>query len=53
MTGPCGLDLFTGLVAGLVAQQLANEPGGDRWVGLLDEALDMFFDHVHQPRRLL
>jgi AcrR family transcriptional regulator len=47
-----GLDLYTGLVAGLIAQQLANEPQGDRWVGLVDEALDMFFEHVHRPRRL-
>jgi hypothetical protein len=47
-----GLDLYTGLVAGLIAQQLANEPRGDRWVGLVDEALDMFFEHVHRPRRL-
>jgi hypothetical protein len=26
----------------VAAQQNANEPGGDRWVRLLDEVIDMF-----------
>jgi AcrR family transcriptional regulator len=37
-----GVDLWTAFLAGLVAQQLANEPGGDRWAILVDRALDMF-----------
>lgn len=46
--GDCGiagghaLDTFTALIAGLAAQQTSNEPGGDRWVRLLDEVFDMF-----------
>jgi AcrR family transcriptional regulator len=40
------LDLFTGLVTGLVDQQISNDPGGDRWYRLLDEALDMYFAHI-------
>ena len=42
IAGGRALDTFTGLVAGLAAQQNANEPGGDRWVRLLDEVMDMF-----------
>jgi AcrR family transcriptional regulator len=43
-------DLWTALVAGLSAQQTSNEPGGDRWLRLVDEAVDMFADHF-LPRR--
>jgi AcrR family transcriptional regulator len=39
-------DLYPALVAGLTSQQLANDPGGDRWLRLLDEALDLLFDHA-------
>ncbi|MDQ0864776.1 TetR/AcrR family transcriptional regulator [Arthrobacter globiformis] len=40
------VDIFTALVAGLASQQLANEPGGDRWASQLDTVLDMFFEHL-------
>ncbi|MTV24091.1 TetR/AcrR family transcriptional regulator [Nitriliruptoraceae bacterium ZYF776] len=43
---PAHLDLFTAIGAGLADQQLANDPGGDRWTRLLDDAVDMFVDHV-------
>jgi AcrR family transcriptional regulator len=46
---PRHLDLYTALVGGLIDAQQANEPGGDRWGGLLDEAIDMFADHVGLP----
>jgi AcrR family transcriptional regulator len=39
-------DLWTALVAGLASQQLANDPGGDRYIGLIDNAVEMFADHV-------
>jgi AcrR family transcriptional regulator len=39
-------DLWTALVAGLATQQNANDPGGDRWLRLVDEAVDMYADHV-------
>jgi AcrR family transcriptional regulator len=39
------LDMFTALVGGLASQQFANEPGGDRWMGLAEESLAMFLDH--------
>lgn len=36
------VDLCTALSAGLVAQQMANDPDGDRWVRRIDEVVDMF-----------
>jgi AcrR family transcriptional regulator len=54
LTDPADFDLGTAVVAGLSAQQTANEPGGDRWLRLIDEAVDMFTDHVfakQAPRR--
>lgn len=43
---PRMLDLFTALGTGLTDQQLSNEPGGDRWIRLIDEAADMFYAHI-------
>ncbi len=40
------LDLWTALLSGLTAQQIANDPGGDRWGRLLDAAVDMFVTHA-------
>ena len=48
---PGALDLWTAVVGGLSAQQVANEPGGTRWLGLVDDAVDMFFTYMRQPRR--
>ncbi len=42
------LDLFTALLTGLVDQQISNDPGGDRWLLLIDESIDMFLAHC-QP----
>jgi AcrR family transcriptional regulator len=36
-----GVDLWTAMLTGLVAQQLSNDPGGDRWSALVDRAVDM------------
>ena len=49
------VDLATALVAGLVAQQISNDPGGARWLRLVDEAIEMFLvhcqtlDETHSP----
>jgi AcrR family transcriptional regulator len=43
-------DLWTAVVAGLASQQLANDPGGDRYIRLIDDAVTMFADHVLGPR---
>lgn len=44
------VDLYTALVGGLIDAQQANDPGGDRWSRLLDQAMDMFADHAGLPR---
>jgi AcrR family transcriptional regulator len=44
-----GADLYTAVVRGLVDQQLANDPGGDRWSRLLDRALDMYATEMDLP----
>lgn len=46
ITGRDALDLWTGTISGFVAQQLANDRGGDRWRRLLPEAVDMFLAHA-------
>jgi AcrR family transcriptional regulator len=51
ITDPSHFDLATAVIAGIAAQQTANQPGGDRWLRLTDEAVDMFFDHVTRPHR--
>jgi AcrR family transcriptional regulator len=52
VTESADVDLYTGLISGLVAQQNANEPGGDRWIRQLDRAIDMYLAEVG-PRRLI
>lgn len=50
-TDPRDLDLFTAMTSGLIDQQISNDPGGDRWYRLLDDALDMFFAHIDGRRK--
>jgi AcrR family transcriptional regulator len=50
-TDPRDLDLYTGLITGLVDQQISNDPGGDRWYRLLDDALDMFFAYIDARKK--
>ncbi|MGI8631816.1 MAG: TetR/AcrR family transcriptional regulator [Solirubrobacterales bacterium] len=40
------IDLFTALGTGLADQQISNDPGGDRWIRLIDDAVEMFFDFM-------
>lgn len=40
------LDLFTALGTGLTDQQISNDPGGDRWARLIDDAVEMVYRHV-------
>jgi AcrR family transcriptional regulator len=42
------LGLWTALLTGLVSQQIANDPGGDRWTRLIDESVTMFLGHCQQ-----
>src|ERR1039457_7189691 len=39
------IDMWTAINSGLAAQQTSNDPGGDRWVRLADEATEMFLAH--------
>ncbi len=43
-------DIFISLLGGLVDQQLANDPGGDRFRRLLGPAIDMWADGVGIPK---
>jgi AcrR family transcriptional regulator len=47
------LDLWAAVQIGIIDQQIANDPGGQRWSSLLDRAIDMFLAHVatRQPRK--
>jgi AcrR family transcriptional regulator len=40
------VDLFSALGTGLADQQISNDPGGDRWIRLIDDAVEMFFDYM-------
>ncbi len=40
--GDDAIDLWRSLINGLISQQIANDPGGDRWIHLVDKAIDMF-----------
>lgn len=44
IAGPDALDLFLAVSAGMAAQQLANDPAGDRWVRLAPQAARMVLD---------
>jgi AcrR family transcriptional regulator len=46
ITDPSLVDIWTALLAGLIQQQLANDPGGDRWTRHVDEIIDMFLAHA-------
>ena len=42
-------DIWIAMIAGLINQQLANDPGGTRWSALLDRAIDIWADGVGLP----
>jgi AcrR family transcriptional regulator len=42
-------DIYTALIGGLVNQQLANDPGGQRWRRLIPRVLNMFADDLGLP----
>jgi AcrR family transcriptional regulator len=51
VTDQRAIDLWTGLTAGFAAQQVANDPGGDRWIGLVDDGVDVFVRHLEEGPR--
>ena len=42
-------DIFTAITDGLVSQQLANDPGGQRWRRLIPRVINMFADDLGLP----
>jgi AcrR family transcriptional regulator len=52
---PAAIDMATALATGLVDQQISNDPDGDRWTRLVDDACRMLLDHylpkAPSPRR--
>ena len=34
------VDLWTAVLSGLASQQISNDPGGRRWLDLVDTAVD-------------
>jgi AcrR family transcriptional regulator len=51
LPGQQAFDLLMATMRGLVGMQIANEPGGDRWVGLVDEAVDILVAHYAEGGR--
>jgi AcrR family transcriptional regulator len=51
VAGEPATDMFRALITGLVSLQIANDPGGDRWIRLQDDALDMLLAHYAAPAR--
>jgi len=46
------LDLISAVVSGLISQQIANDPGGTRWVRLVDDAVDLLVPRLEpRPKR--
>jgi AcrR family transcriptional regulator len=45
------MDVLSALVNGLAHQQIANDPGGRRWVRLADQVVDMFLTDVARRRQ--
>lgn len=43
-------DIYTALVAGIADQQVANDPGGTRWLKHMDGLLDMFLERLEGRR---
>jgi AcrR family transcriptional regulator len=49
--GTAAVDLFTAMVTGLISQQTANDPKGERWIRRCDDAVDMFLGHFRARAR--
>jgi AcrR family transcriptional regulator len=44
-------DMWTACTIGLVDQQVSNDPGGDRWTGLIGDLVTMFLAYCTPARR--
>jgi AcrR family transcriptional regulator len=50
VTDPEMVDIWVAVLGGLIQQQLANDPGGDRWTRHVDEVIDMYLAHAKRRR---
>ena len=48
---PDDIDCLVAVVAGLVAAQTSNDPGGDRWIRHLDRMIDLHLDGARTKER--
>jgi AcrR family transcriptional regulator len=46
VTRPEDVDLFTALISGLANQQMANDPGGTRWIDQAPRAVEMLLTGI-------
>jgi AcrR family transcriptional regulator len=47
---PRHVDLWTAVTTGLVDQQISNDPGGERWTRLIEDASQMLLSHCTPER---
>ena len=45
------IDLFSALANGLAHQQVANDPGGDRWARLAERSVDMYLGSLTRSKQ--
>lgn len=51
LRAPAEMDVLTALISGLAHQQVANDPGGRRWVRRADQVVDMLLAGIDQRRK--
>lgn len=51
LRGQRAFDLYMATIRGLISMQIANEPSGDRWTRLVDDAVDVMVDHAVSAER--
>lgn len=51
VSSPEAFDLYMATMRGLIAMQIANDPGGDRWVRLTDDAVTILTAHYGKPKK--
>jgi AcrR family transcriptional regulator len=52
LRGQRAFDLYMATIRGLISMQIANEPSGNRWTRLVDDAVDVMVEHsVNGERR--
>ena len=51
ITDPRHIDMWTAMLTGVVDQQISNDPGGDRWVRLIDDCVAMLLAYCQPTAR--